>query len=277
MAWPWRPPPERRCWRWACRACWNYRISPWCFLRLFYWWAVRSSLGPALACAGLSFLAYNFLFIPPTWSLTIERQEDVLTLLFFLLMAGLTGNLASRQRRQLEALRQAQAETTALLDLSRKLTAATDRRAVLAAAEQQFCAWSELEVALLSRDDDGVWKVEAGVQRLLADQERAAADWAWQHEQPAGLGTDTLPNGRWWWLPLAGEEGPLLLLGVQPRDGQPLPGERRRLIAASVSRWPRRWSAHSWPRSWRPRACMVRPRSCAVRCWRRYPMICVHR
>lgn len=194
--------------------------------------AVRSSLGPALVCSGLSFLAYNFLFIPPTWSLTIERQEDVLTLLFFLLMAGLTGNLASRQRRQLEALRQAQTETTALLDLSRKLTAATDRRAVLAAAEQQFCAWSELEVALLSRDSDGVWKVEAGVQRLLADQERAAADWAWQHEQPAGLGTDTLPNGRWWWLPLAGEEGPLLLLGIQPRDGQPLPGERRRLIAA---------------------------------------------
>ena len=66
--------------------------------------AVRSSLGPAMACAGLSFLAYNFLFIPPTLTLTIDRQQDVLTLLFFLLMAGLTGNLASRQRQQLQAL-----------------------------------------------------------------------------------------------------------------------------------------------------------------------------
>jgi len=194
--------------------------------------AVRSSLGPALACAGLSFLAYDFLFIPPIWSLTIERQQDVLTLLFFLLMAWLTGNLASRQRRQLEALRQTQAETTALLELSRKLTAATDRQAVLAAALQQFGQWHELEISLLARSSDGLWQVDAGVQRLLVEQERAAADWAWQHEQPAGLGTDTLPGGRWWWWPLSGEEGPLALLGVSPKDGRPLPPEQRRLIAA---------------------------------------------
>lgn len=194
--------------------------------------AVRSSLGPALLCAGLSFLAYNLLFIEPLLSLKIARQQDVLTLLFFLLMAGLTGNLASRQRRQLQALRQTQAETTALLDLSRKLTVATDRQAVFSAALQQFGLWQELDISLQSRDRDGVWKVEAGVQRLLTEQERAAADWSWQHLQPSGLGTGTLPGGRWWWWPLAGEEGPLALLGVAPKDERPLSPERRRLIAA---------------------------------------------
>lgn len=194
--------------------------------------AVRSSLGPALLCAGLSFLAYNLLFIEPLLSLKIARQEDVLTLVFFLLMAALTGNLATRQRRQLQSLRRTQAETTALLELSRKLTAATDRQAVLSAAMQQFGVWHEVEVSLLSRSRDGIWKVEAGVQRLLTEQERAAADWSWQHGQPAGLGSGTLPNGRWWWWPLAGEEGPLALLGVAPRDERPLGPERRRLIAA---------------------------------------------
>ncbi|WP_223510531.1 DUF4118 domain-containing protein, partial [Pseudomonas sp. BF-RE-03] len=74
--------------------------------------AVRSSLGPALACAALSFLTYDFLFIPPNFSFSIQREEDVLTLLFFLLMAALTGNLAARQRRQLQALRDTQEETT---------------------------------------------------------------------------------------------------------------------------------------------------------------------
>lgn len=194
--------------------------------------AVRSSLGPALLCAGLSFLAYNLLFIEPLLSLKIARQEDVLTLVFFLLMAALTGNLATRQRRQLQSLRRTQAETTALLELSRKLTAATDRQAVLSAAIQQFALWSDVEVSLLSRSRDGIWKVEAGVQRLLNEQERAAADWSWQHGQPAGLGSGTLPNGRWWWWPLAGEEGPLALLGIAPKDERPLSPERRRLIAA---------------------------------------------
>jgi two-component system sensor histidine kinase KdpD len=194
--------------------------------------AVRSSLGPALLCAGLSFLAYNLLFIEPLLSLKIARQQDVLTLLFFLLMAGLTGNLASRQRRQLQALRQTQAETTALLELSRKLTVATDRQAVFSAATQQFGLWQEIEISLQSRDRDGVWKVEAGVQRLLTEQERAAADWSWQQLQPSGLGTGTLPGGRWWWWPLAGEEGPLAMLGVAPKNERPLSPEQRRLIAA---------------------------------------------
>ncbi len=105
--------------------------------------AVRSSMGPALACAGLSFLAYDFLFIPPSFSLNIQREEDVLTLLFFLLMSALTGKLAARQRRQLQALRDTQEQTSELLDLSRKMTAATDRKAVLAAAEQHFSGWKE--------------------------------------------------------------------------------------------------------------------------------------
>jgi two-component system sensor histidine kinase KdpD len=194
--------------------------------------AVRSSLGPALACAVLSFLTYDFLFIPPNFSFHIQREEDVLTLLFFLLMAALTGNLAARQRRQLQALRDTQEETTELLDLSRKLTAATDRRAVISAAAQHLDGWSDLQLCLLNRDGQSGWKVETGGPLEFTEAERAAADWAWQHDQPAGAGTGTLPLGRWWWWPLSVEDGPLALLGVCAKEGQTLSGQRRRLLTA---------------------------------------------
>lgn len=194
--------------------------------------AVRSSLGPALACAALSFLTYDFLFIPPNFSFSIQREEDVLTLLFFLLMAALTGNLAARQRRQLQALRDTQEETTELLDLSRKLTAATDRQAVVSAAAQHLNGWSDLQLCLLNRDVQGGWKVETGGPLQFTESERAAADWAWQHDQPAGMGTGTLPFGRWWWWPLSVEDGPLALLGVCAKEGQTLSGQRRRLLTA---------------------------------------------
>ncbi|PKH84666.1 histidine kinase [Pseudomonas sp. Choline-02u-1] len=194
--------------------------------------AVRSSLGPALACAALSFLTYDFLFIPPNFSFSIQREEDVLTLLFFLLMAALTGNLAARQRRQLQALSDTQEETSELLDLSRKLTAATDRQAVVSAAAQHLEGWSDLQLCLLNRDGQGGWKVETGGPLQFTEAERAAADWAWQHDQPAGKGTGTLPLGRWWWWPLSVEDGPLALLGVCAREGQSLSGQRRRLLTA---------------------------------------------
>ncbi|NWC55328.1 DUF4118 domain-containing protein, partial [Pseudomonas tolaasii] len=144
--------------------------------------AVRSSLGPSLACAALSFLTYDFLFIPPNFSFAIQREEDVLTLLFFLLMAALTGNLAARQRRQLQALRDTQEETSELLDLSRKLTAATDRQAVISAAAHHLEGWSDLDLCLVNRDGQGGWKVETGAALNLTEAERAAADWAWQHD-----------------------------------------------------------------------------------------------
>ena len=194
--------------------------------------AVRSSLGPALACAALSFLTYDFLFIPPNFSFSIQREEDVLTLLFFLLMAALTGNLAARQRRQLQALRDTQEETTELLDLSRKLTAATDRQAVVSAAAQHLNGWSDVQLCLLNRDGQSGWKVETGGPLEFTEAERAAADWAWQHDQPAGASTGTLPFGRWWWWPLSVEDGPLALLGVCAKEGQTLSGQRRRLLTA---------------------------------------------
>ncbi|NBB33936.1 sensor histidine kinase KdpD [Pseudomonas sp. BC115LW] len=194
--------------------------------------AVRSSLGPALVCAALSFLTYDFLFIPPNFSFAIQREEDVLTLLFFLLMAALTGNLAARQRRQLQALRDTQQETSELLDLSRKLTAATDRQAVVSAAGQHLVGWNDLQLCLVNRDAQGGWKVETGGPLQFSEAERAAAEWAWQHDQPAGKGTGTLPFGRWWWWPLSVDDGPLGLLGVCPREDEPLSGQRRRLLTA---------------------------------------------
>lgn len=192
--------------------------------------AVRSSIGPALACAVLSFLAYDFLFIPPNFSFTIQREEDVLTSLFFLLMAVLTGNLAARQRRQLKALRETQEQTSQLLDLSRKLTAATDRQAVFNAAGQHLEGWPDVQACLLERDGEGRLQVASGGVLQFSDNERAAAEWAWQHDQAAGQGSDTLPNGRWWWWPLSVDEGPLALLGVRAREDHELTPQRRRLL-----------------------------------------------
>ncbi|MGE6530041.1 DUF4118 domain-containing protein [Pseudomonas sp. NPDC077382] len=193
--------------------------------------AVRSSLGPALACAGLSFVLYDFLFIPPTFTFIVARQEDVLTLLFFLLMAVLAGNLASRQRRQLQALRQTQAQTTALLDLSRQLSAATDVQAVGAAAVRQLQLLANLEAVIATRGKQGKWMF-IGSEPLLAEPERGAAEWAFKHGQPAGKGTDTLPSGQWWWLPLSGDGQPLGLLGIRQLGADPAGLQKRRLIAA---------------------------------------------
>lgn len=192
--------------------------------------AVRSSRGPALFCALLGFLAYDFLFIPPAFSLTINREQDVLTLAFFLLMALLTGDLAARQRRQLQALRRTQRETLALLDFTRQLSAASDRQAVASVTLKQLGDASR-HVCLLLPEKAGQLVSQPG-DLHLADNERIAAEWAWKQEKPAGRGTDTLPSGGWWWWPLLGEGGSLAVLGVRRDDAQPLDHAERRQLAS---------------------------------------------
>ncbi|MDH4763196.1 two-component system sensor histidine kinase KdpD [Pseudomonas oryzihabitans] len=192
--------------------------------------AVRSSRGPALFCALLGFLAYDFLFIPPAFSLTINREQDVLTLAFFLLMALLTGDLAARQRRQLQALRRTQRETLALLDFTRQLSAASDRQAVVSVTLKQL-GDATRHICLLLPEKAGQLVPQPG-DLLLADHERIAAEWAWKQEKPAGCGTDTLPSGGWWWWPLLGEGGSLAVLGVRRDDAQPLDHAERRQLAS---------------------------------------------
>lgn len=194
--------------------------------------AVRSSLGPALVCAVLSFIAYNWFFIEPLYSLTIDRQQDVLSLFFFLFMATLSGNLASRQRRQLQSLRETQGETIALLELSQRLAAATDRKAVISAAQQHLQERLPVEVQILDRGTGQAWLRETGGPADLGERDAAAADWAWRHYEPAGLGTDTLPECVWWWFPLTAEGGPLAMLGARPRDGSVFPAQQRRKLTA---------------------------------------------
>ena len=79
--------------RWS--SCWRCSAA-----RLAYglWSAVAASL--------LSFLAYNFFFIPPIYTFTVASPQELLSLLVFLAVAVFTGTLAGRVRDQTEAVRQ---------------------------------------------------------------------------------------------------------------------------------------------------------------------------
>src|SRR3990167_6101501 len=66
--------------------------------------ATTTGLKPALLCAVLSFLAYNFFYTQPHFTLFMVEQEDILTLGLFILVASATGHLAARLREKVIAL-----------------------------------------------------------------------------------------------------------------------------------------------------------------------------
>lgn len=62
--------------------------------------SATTGLGPSMLAGLLSFMAFNFLFTTPYYTLAVADQGDLATLAFFLLMAAVTGNLAATMRRE---------------------------------------------------------------------------------------------------------------------------------------------------------------------------------
>ncbi|MFI4976983.1 MAG: DUF4118 domain-containing protein [Caulobacterales bacterium] len=166
---------------------------------------VLQGLRPALLAAGLAFLIYNFFFLEPRYSFVIGSPTDVLTLLVFLAAALVTGGLAGRVRDQQRATAQRAAAISSLLNASRRLSASAKKEdAATALAEQLSAATGGKAVIMLPIDGEIAPAAAAPQMEVLSTQDMAAARWAWQHGEPAGAGTGTLPNASWTFRPLQG-------------------------------------------------------------------------
>jgi two-component system sensor histidine kinase KdpD len=186
------------------------------FLPAVLFSAINWGLKPSIVASVLSVLAYNFFFVPPVYTFTVASPRDLLNLIVFLIVAILTSNLASRVRDQAEAAKRREARTAALYALSRQIAAAAELPDVLQAIVTYVAQILGAKVA--------IWLPEANQIRLhathpagieLTEAERAAATWAFQHNQPVGRGADTLPGGEWFYLPLTSAHNTVGVLGLQ--------------------------------------------------------------
>jgi two-component system sensor histidine kinase KdpD len=194
--------------------------------------------GPAIVASVLSVLVFDFFLVPPQLTLAVADTQYILTF-FGLLAVGLAiSTLTAQVREQVEAARRREAHTAALYTLSRSLAVATSVedivRAVVANVGEVFG-----REAIVLLPEEGTATLQPHAQSSgygPDDNEMAVADWVYQHGQPAGWGTDTLPAGQGHYLPLRTARGTVGVLGVRlVGAGRQLPPEQRRLLEAFTS------------------------------------------
>ena len=201
--------------------------------------AVRFGLWPSLFAGLISALAYNFFFLPPLYTFTVAQPENVITLLVFVLVAGIASNLTARVRTQAIVARQRAATTEDLYRFSRKLTGIASLDDLLWATAYQVAHMLRLHVVLLLPDPDKSGgedlHVRAGYppEDTLEEADIAAAKWAFEHGQEAGRGADTLPGARRLFLPMRTARGIVAIMGLDSARGPQealLTPEQRRLL-----------------------------------------------
>ena len=85
--------------------------------------ATRWGIWPATLASLASAAAADFFFLPPIYSLAVHDPQEAIDLLLFLIVALVSGNLASRLRRETETLRQREKEIQDLYEFSQRLAA----------------------------------------------------------------------------------------------------------------------------------------------------------
>ncbi|HTO90549.1 MAG TPA: sensor histidine kinase KdpD [Candidatus Sulfotelmatobacter sp.] len=180
--------------------------------------------GPAFVTALLSVGLFDFLFVPPRYTFAVHDTEYIITFGVMLVVGAVIGSLTARKREQTEADRQLEGRSSALYHLSRELAARRGVADLMQTAVSHVSQVFDSRVAILLPGPHDRVEVGAGDRTLFGnvDHERGVAQWAFDHAQPAGLGTPTLPGSAALHLPLIGSEAPVGILAVRPADPQRL-------------------------------------------------------
>ena len=187
--------------------------------------------GPSLLAAALSVAAYDFFFVPPTFTFAVSETRYVLTFAMMFGIGVLISALTSRLRQQEQSARQREADTRALFTLTRDLAQATAAQALADALCQHVAeATGGAAVVLLPEDGKLVPVASRPALTPLEVSDLGVAQWVQEHQREAGLGTDTLSGARLMALPLGKGSGVLAWL---PRSGE-VDLARRTLLDAFV-------------------------------------------
>ncbi len=178
--------------------------------------AVSFGIWPAIYASVLSFLAYNFFFIEPIYTLTVAEPYELLALIIFLVVAVVTSALAGRVREQATISASRMRAMRRLYEFTRRLSGLASFDAVAeGAASEIHASLGRAVVVLLEQDGDLALIAAWPPEDTLDAAPMTAARWAFSHGEPAGADTSTLPIVPWFFVPLRIGDKTLGVIGVK--------------------------------------------------------------
>ena len=196
--------------------------------------AVYFGRGPAVLAALLSVAAFDFFFVPPRFSFAVSDVQYLLTFAVMLTVALITGQLTAGSRYQARVAMSRETRARALYEMSRELSAALMLEQIAEIAGRFIESSFNAKSTLLIADDNDKLQGPLGAAALAIDL--GIAQWAFDHGEPAGVSTDTLPGSTILYLPLRAPMRFRGVLAVEPRSARwLLIPEQRRLLDTFAS------------------------------------------
>lgn len=180
--------------------------------------ASRYSVGPSVLGSFLAALLFDFLFTEPYFTFAISDAQYVFAFFVLLVTALVVSGLTQRVRRQVVGARERYLRTLALYFMSRQLAATVDAEKLMEVAAKHVADVFQGDTAVLLPGPDGSLEVSAhqGAFSVEPENERAAAQWVYDHRQWAGWSTETLSACAAMYIPMIASGKAVGVLALRP-------------------------------------------------------------
>jgi two-component system sensor histidine kinase KdpD len=184
--------------------------------------AIDCGRGPAVLVSLLSVLTFDFCFVPPRFTLTVDDAQYIVTFAVMFVVALVISHLAARLRQEAEIARSQERQAAAMHGLSRQLAGTRGTEPILIASVKYIAEIFDCRVVALLPDDKGKLNAAAGdlasvIQRDMVKEINLAHS-VYSTGRRAGWGTQTSPTTEILCAPLQAADSVLGVLALRPND-----------------------------------------------------------
>ncbi len=196
-----------------------------------------AGFGPTIAGAAFCSCIWNYFFIPPLFTWTIDAPEDLMMCLVFFPAASITGLLATRIRRQKKDLIRREYRAGVLYAFSRNLAGVGNAEEIAVCVYESLQRLFGFKAAIMPKGTDNrLSGIPLGVPDTdISAKNMAVAAWCLKNRRRAGQGTDTLASAGCLCLPLLGRTECMGVLMLFLPPGFRLDPEQQGLLDAFIS------------------------------------------
>jgi two-component system sensor histidine kinase KdpD len=217
---------------WLVREITGYWAIALIYLSLVVFLATRLRRAVILLIAALSAVLWNFLFIPPLFTLRIGHFQDGLMFVMYFVVALVISQLTARVRFREIAERKREQRTVALYRLTQGVVESTTLDEGLRRAAQEIENAFNAQSAILLIGKNGRLTAHSQSPRMrpLDAKDKDLAAWTLRHGRPGGRFTDTSPETGLLHLPLQTGKTTVGVLIVHFGPRPPLSLDERELL-----------------------------------------------
>ena len=202
--------------------------------------AIEAGRGPAIVISLLSVLTFDFLFVPPRFSFTVDDAQFIVTFVVMFAVALAISHLASLLRAQTRTARLLERQAAAMYGLSRQLVRSRGVENIVSVAAEYISKIFDSHLIVLLPDSEGKLKTSGGdpspvLQNDLLRQLDIARK-SLESGRTTGLGSEYSPENEILYTPLQAADLNLGVLALRPGDPKRFLIPEQRMLLESLAK-----------------------------------------